>query len=128
MPKRTNNTTLLRIGLLSGIFLISLIWQPHGVSLCLFHTVTGFECPGCGMTRAFCAISHGQIVEAIHFNLFSIPLYVFFLGILARDIVHVSTGKLIDVPRAFRLEGMYGYAVLVLVLAYSIARNLTSIP
>lgn len=128
MPRRANNTTLLRIGLLSGIFVISLIWEPHGISLCLFHAVTGLECPGCGMTRAFCAISHGRIVEAFHLNLFSIPLYLFFLGILARDIVHVTSGKLIYVPRAFRLEGIYGYALLVLVLAYGIARNFISIP
>ena len=45
------------------------------MDLCLFHAVTGLQCPGCGLTRAFCAISHGQFVLAWHLNPLSFYLY-----------------------------------------------------
>ena len=28
---------------------------------CLFHLLTGFDCPGCGMTRAFLRLAHGDV-------------------------------------------------------------------
>jgi hypothetical protein len=29
------------------------------------------ECPGCGTTRAFAALLHGNVLEALHFNAFT---------------------------------------------------------
>ena len=45
---------------------------------CLFHQVTGLDCPGCGSLRALHALLHGQIVAALRFNAFvvlSLPLF-----------------------------------------------------
>lgn len=39
-----------------------------GHSICLVKNLFGFDCPGCGMTRALSALAHGDIVSAIHFN------------------------------------------------------------
>ena len=47
------------------------------MQLCAFKQLTGKPCPGCGMTRAFCAISHGRIGDALHLNPFS---FVFYFG------------------------------------------------
>ena len=44
-------------------------------SLCPFHHFTGRDCPGCGMSRAFILISHGQIRRAYRMNKMSIPVY-----------------------------------------------------
>ena len=46
-----------------------------GIDTCSFHALTGLSCPGCGLTRAFCAISHGQFQEAWNHHPFSFPLY-----------------------------------------------------
>ena len=39
-------------------------WFPG----CLFHQLTGFSCPGCGMTRATYAVFHGHLLAALRFN------------------------------------------------------------
>ncbi|MEJ7622505.1 MAG: DUF2752 domain-containing protein [Pyrinomonadaceae bacterium] len=36
---------------------------------CPLLTLTGFACPGCGLTRGFHALFHGDIVPALDFNL-----------------------------------------------------------
>ncbi|MDD2320045.1 MAG: DUF2752 domain-containing protein [Geobacteraceae bacterium] len=39
-----------------------------GPSLCLIKNLFGIECPGCGLTRAFSALAHGDILAAMQFN------------------------------------------------------------
>lgn len=36
--------------------------------LCSFRRLTGMNCPGCGLTRSFVFIGHGQIAEAFRLN------------------------------------------------------------
>ncbi len=35
---------------------------------CTFRNVTGVPCPGCGLTRSFISIGHGQWLDAWHYN------------------------------------------------------------
>ena len=35
---------------------------------CPFHTLTGWDCPGCGSTRALAALLHGEPVRALSLN------------------------------------------------------------
>lgn len=42
--------------------------------ICVFHRVTGIQCPGCGMTRAFLCLLHGDWRGAWDLNPFSLPL------------------------------------------------------
>jgi hypothetical protein len=37
-------------------------------SLCPFHNWTGIPCPGCGMTRSFVSLAHGQIGAAFEYH------------------------------------------------------------
>ena len=46
---------------------------------CVFHLLTGGNCPACGVQRAAHAFLHGRWAEAVHYNLFlvvSVPYLV----------------------------------------------------
>src|SRR5262245_46650108 len=36
--------------------------------VCPLYSLTGFACPGCGMTRGFHALFHGDVLTALDFN------------------------------------------------------------
>lgn len=57
--------------LTSVVFAVSALWSPSelpGVVLCPFRALTGLPCPGCGMTRAFCSLGHGDLTGAFGYN------------------------------------------------------------
>ncbi len=45
--------------------------------LCTSRIVFGLDCPGCGLTRAFIAISHGRLERAWELNRASFAVYLF---------------------------------------------------
>ena len=49
--------------------------HPPTFHVCLFERFTGFPCPGCGLTRAFCALSHGDSVLAWRYHPFVFVFY-----------------------------------------------------
>ncbi|HEY0380564.1 MAG TPA: DUF2752 domain-containing protein [Pyrinomonadaceae bacterium] len=64
---------------LTAVFVVAALWNPGDelrVTLCPFRALTGHPCPGCGMTRAFCALMHGELWRAIKLNPFSPPLFL----------------------------------------------------
>lgn len=59
-----------------------------GIDTCSFHALTGLSCPGCGLTRAFCAISHGHFRDAWSLHPFSFPLYAALLAGVAAPLLN----------------------------------------
>ena len=66
--------SLISLSVLLGSLLLPVGGFP-GIDTCSFHALTSLSCPGCGLTRAFCAISHGQFRDAWNLHPFSFPLY-----------------------------------------------------
>lgn len=46
---------------------VPLLNQPLP-ELCLARRITGWGCPGCGMTRCFISLMHGDLAAAWHYN------------------------------------------------------------
>jgi len=70
----------------SAVLLASALPWPAwlaGTELCPFHALTGLPCPGCGLTRAFRAIAHGDFAAAWSFNPFGFPLFALALLLAA---------------------------------------------
>ena len=57
--------------LLTTILLLLLNLTPPRFPLCIFHYVTGLDCPLCGLTRAMVSLARLHFVEAIHYNALS---------------------------------------------------------
>ena len=46
---------------------------------CILYSTTGFACPGCGLTRGFHALFHGDVIPALDFNL-TLPVWAVIIG------------------------------------------------
>jgi hypothetical protein len=64
--------------------LIYFAFDPTKVSFfppCLFHEITGLDCPGCGAQRALHQLLHGNIIAAFRLNamfVLSLPIVALF--------------------------------------------------
>lgn len=111
---------------LSAMFLLTMVWRPPDESsfiLCPFRAVTGLLCPGCGMTRAFCALGHGELRRAMHFNALSPLLYlsliVVWIGAAATVLKLPRVHKVI---MRFRPNPAFSIMLLAVVLMWWVAR------
>lgn len=50
------------------LFIIVSYWGLPSGSICLFQIVSGYDCPGCGMTRAFRAMAELDVSGAFRYN------------------------------------------------------------
>lgn len=85
--KRVRSLLILLIGLLLFLFLFNFNFD------CIFKEISGFPCPGCGLTRAFRCLLSLDIVGCFYYNILAFPLFLLvfvFVCILIYDIV---TGK-----------------------------------
>jgi hypothetical protein len=57
---------VLKVGDGVGVVLPILGWPLP--ELCTSRRLLGFECPGCGLTRSFIAIMHGDLARAWFYN------------------------------------------------------------
>jgi hypothetical protein len=65
---------------LGSVLLASrLLEPPQAINVCLFNLVTGLPCITCGLTRAFHAISLGNLRDALAYH----PLSLFLYGLAA---------------------------------------------
>lgn len=92
---------------------------------CPLYQMTGFACPGCGLTRGFHALFHGDIISAIDYNAL-IPFYTFiFVYLLVSMILVAVRGHGLS-WKIFKPKMMYGF--MILIFAFGLVRNLPIYP
>lgn len=93
--------------------------------VCPLYRLTGFACPGCGMTRAFHALFHGDLMAALDFNalvpVFAALLVYFFVSL----VLYAARG------RGLRIDLLQPRAVWIafaVMLGFGVLRNIPAYP
>lgn len=82
---------------LAAAMLLPTGWESP-VPLCIFKWLTGFDCPGCGMTRAFLFIGHGRLADAATMHPASIPAFLIVAGMALTGIVRIVRNRPLEPP------------------------------
>ena len=93
--------------------------------VCPLFSLTGLACPGCGLTRGFHALFHGDVLTALDYNAL-IPLFVTVFGFLFIAMVLVvirGTGfpKWMYSPKPL-------FGLFILLVVFGVLRNLPFYP
>ena len=105
----------------SGAVLFLFDPAKHGFyPICLFHSLTGWNCPGCGATRAAYQLLHGHLLRALHDN----ALFVLTLAALTAQGAGLVMQKTRNRPAAFMVSPVMLWALLVTVFVFTVLRNL----
>jgi hypothetical protein len=95
--------------------------STHGFyPACLFHSLTGLNCPGCGMTRALYALLHGEFRLALKDN----ALFVLTSAVLVIGSIRFLWLKAAGQPAAFNVAAKFLWLFLATAFAFAVIRNL----
>jgi hypothetical protein len=67
-------------------------WLEQHLFTCFFKAHFGFECPGCGLQRAFISLLKGNLSESIHYHAALIPFMLTLVLLLAQIILKRDNG------------------------------------
>ena len=88
---------------------------------CMFHKLTGWNCPGCGGLRALHHLAHGNVVTAFHCNPLFIALLPFLLLIGVRWLT--NGGQAFNGNTVF-FRPVVLWTLLAITLLFTVLRNL----
>jgi hypothetical protein len=93
-----------------------------GFPLCVFHQLTGLDCPGCGTQRALHQLFHGNFAAAWRFNPFAVALMPVAVWLIAREVIWLVNGK--------RLPGVvtrpsFAWALVAGLIIFGVLRNVS---
>lgn len=103
-----------------GYFFIN---QKYNIGIpCVIHEITGFYCPGCGITRCLFNLVKFNFVEAIHDNalvFFSLPFYLIYF-------INYNCITYLNMKNRFngKKTKIFLYCYLALVLLFGVIRNI----
>ncbi len=118
------NICLTIVGLL--IILFYYFYNPTDIKWlppCIFHSITGFICPGCGGQRAFHELLHGNITKAFHNNL----LIFVVMPMILLKITNELKGKVREIGTGTNICSQSIF-LLLLIVVFTILRNIPYYP
>ena len=110
------------LGLLIGGIVYGAVVSGLGFGIpCLFRTITGLKCPGCGVTHMALCLLKGDLSGAFHANPMVLTLLPIGLILAVRlTCRYIKSGS----KRLSRRENRMIIAMIVLLVAFGVVRNL----
>ena len=107
--------------LLSGCALV-FIYLKFGVGIpCVFHLITGLQCPGCGTTRMLISLLKLDFRAAWHYNPVVLVMLPFLAYIIIKDTVQwIKSGR----TKNSRAENAIEIAMIAALVVFGIIRNI----
>lgn len=97
-----------------------------GLPLCSFYRLTGWYCPGCGVTRATHDLLHGHLLAALRNNAFWIGLMPVALYAAASEARRMAGGR--PLPGDLARQAWFYWTVATLAIVFLALRNLPTFP
>ena len=92
---------------------------------CPLLTYTGYACPGCGLTRGFHALFHGDVLAALDYNAL-IPVWIcIFSYLIAAALAFGFRGRVLSIGS---IRPVWLFALLALVVTFGVVRNVPAYP
>ena len=99
--------------------------QVHFFPLCPLYELTGYACPGCGLTRGFHALFHGDVMTALDFNAL-IPVWALIIAyVWVSRALHAIRGK--GLPM-WPTNPKFLWTFFVVLFAFGVLRNIPVYP
>ena len=93
--------------------------------LCIFRSITGLDCPGCGSLRALHALTGGDVWAAMDQNVLLVAVLPFLAW---RWVAWVSSSARESITRPRLTAATWIYMFLGLVVAFWVVRNIPGVP
>ena len=132
MNKRFSHSDILYIlGVLAiplGLIAFTIYYHLFGAdgvvaakySGCMFHTMTGFYCPGCGGTRAVVALLHGDILMSFYYHpLVPYSVFVYLLYMVTHTLQRLKIKNI----KGLRFHEQFFYVAIAIILLNFIIKN-----
>lgn len=89
--------------------------------VCPLYSLTGLACPGCGLTRGFHALFHGDIIPALDFNLL-LPVWVVIFGYVWISLLVLAVrGRALPM---WMTSPKFLWAFMIVLLTFGVLRNI----
>lgn len=95
------------------------VLQQYGPP-CLIRRVTGFSCPGCGLTRAAICLLHGEPYAALQYNYFLLPAAL----LVCAESLRLFICRRRGIPHGGAGERCWLGFLMVLTLCWTVLRNI----
>lgn len=107
---------VLSIGIAYFIFI-----KLTGIAIpCVFHSITGKYCPGCGITRMVIALAKFDFISAARYNLFVLCLLPFGIVLYVYKLIrYIKDGE----TKSGVWEKAFYIVAFLLCIAFGVARN-----
>jgi hypothetical protein len=99
--------------------------EVHFFPVCPLYELTGFACPGCGLTRGFHALFHGDWSAAFGFNAL-LPVWGVVIAYVSLSlVVYAIRGK--GLPM-WPTNPTFLWSFMIVLLVFGVARNIPVFP